>query len=190
MRPYDDDLKECLDVLRRGGIILYPTDTIWGVGCDATNAEAVQRIYQLKRRDEAKSLLALVASPGMLAAYFDAVPSVAYDLIDCADHPLTLILDGAKNLAPNMIAPDGSLGLRVTAEPFTRDLCTRLKRPLVSTSANLSGQPAPATFADVADDIKGGVDYVVRYRQDDLTPAQPSSIVRLHNDLRVEIIRP
>lgn len=186
---YDDDLRQAVKTLRGGGVILYPTDTVWGIGCDATNADAVARVYAIKRRDEAKSMLVLVDSADRAATYAAGIPDVAFSMMDLATAPLTLILDGAKNLATNLIGPDGSIGIRVTAERFSRDLCYRLGRPVVSTSANVSGSPAAAVFADVAPEILAAVDYAVRYRRDDMTPARPSSIVKIAADGQVKVIR-
>lgn len=190
MAEYSADLTRCLEVLREGGLILYPTDTIWGIGCDACNAEAVAKVYALKQREESKSLIVLMGGQMMVSAYVDEVPTVAWDMLDCADKPLTLILDGARNLAPNLVAADGSIALRIPNDDFCEELVRRYRRPLVSTSANISGHPAPKTFADVDQAIIKGVDHVVLYRQDEARPAKPSSIVRLRKDLRVEIIRP
>jgi len=141
-----DDIKKACDILRKGGIILYPTDTIWGIGCDATNEEAVKRIYDLKQRDDTKSMLVLMDNPAKLQTYVKEVPDIAWDLIDLADKPLTIIYDGAKNLAPNLIAPDGSIGIRITAETFSMELCRQFRKPIVSTSANISGDPSPSSW--------------------------------------------
>lgn len=187
---YDDDLRQAVKTLRGGGVILYPTDTVWGVGCDATNADAVARVYAIKRREEGKSMLVLVDSADRASTYAGGIPDVAFSMMDLATAPLTLILDGAKNLAPNLIGPDGTIGLRVTAERFSRDLCYRLGRPVVSTSANVSGRPAAAIFDDVDPEIVAAVDYAVRYRRDDRSKARPSSIVKIGADGQVKIIRP
>ena len=175
----NEDLKKACDVLRKGGLILYPTDTIWGIGCDATNEEAVQRVYTLKQRADNKAMLLLLGNEARLESYVQEVPEIAWSLIEVADRPLTLIYPGARNLAPNLIAEDGSVGIRITREEFSRRLCEQFRRPVVSTSANISGQPAPHTFQEIAEEIKQGVDYIVQYRQDDLTAAQPSSIIKL-----------
>ncbi len=185
----EEDIKKCIDVLRNGGLILYPTDTVWGIGCDATNAEAVAKVYELKKRDDSKSLIVLFDTVQRVQGYVERMPDVAYDMIDLSDHPLTLILDGAKNLAPNLVASDGSVGVRVTNEKFSHDLCARFRKPLVSTSANISGEPSAAIFCEISESIVNGVDYVVRYRQDDQTKKKPSSIVKLSTDGRVKIIR-
>ena len=185
----NEDLKKACDVLRKGGLILYPTDTIWGIGCDATNEEAVQRVYTLKQRADNKAMLLLLGNEARLESYVQEVPEIAWSLIEVADRPLTLIYPGARNLAPNPIAEDGSVGIRITREEFSRRLCEQFRRPVVSTSANISGQPAPHTFQEIAEEIKQGVDYIVQYRQDDLTAAQPSSIIKLGAGGLFQIIR-
>ncbi|MBO7501892.1 MAG: threonylcarbamoyl-AMP synthase [Paludibacteraceae bacterium] len=196
-----DDLQTALRVLRQGGIILYPTDTIWGIGCDATNEEAVQRIYRLKQRADSKSMLVLLDGAGKLQGYVDEIPETADMLLDATDpnyrdarpeaeqRPLTIIYPGAKNIAPSLIAEDGSIGIRITSEPFTRALCEQLHRPIVSTSANISGQPAAKIFREIADEIKQGVDYVCHFRQDDETPHKPSAIIKVKKDNTFEVIR-
>ena len=185
----NEDLKKACDVLRKGGLILYPTDTIWGIGCDATNEEAVQRVYTLKQRADNKAMLLLLGNEARLESYVQEVPEIAWSLIEVADRPLTLIYPGARNLAPNLIAEDGSVGIRITRGEFSRRLCEQFRRPVVSTSANISGQPAPHTFQEIAEEIKQGVDYIVQYRQDDLTAAQPSSIIKLGAGGLFQIIR-
>lgn len=185
----NEDLKKACDVLRKGGLILYPTDTIWGIGCDATNEEAVQRVYTLKQRADNKAMLLLLGNEARLESYVQEVPEIAWSLIEVADRPLTLIYPGARNLAPNLIAEDGSVGIRITREEFSRRLCEQFRRPVVSTSANISGQPAPHTFQEIAEEIKQGVDYIVQYRQEDLTAAQPSSIIKLGAGGLFQIIR-
>ncbi len=186
---YDkEDLIQAVQVLQSGGVILYPTDTVWGLGCDATNEQAVQRIFEIKQRAEAKSMLILLDAVGKLQGYAD-VPAIAYDLIDCATRSLTIIYPNARNLAHNVIAEDKSVGIRITNELFSQALCQRLKRPIVSTSANISGQIAPSIFAEVSEEIKSKVDYVVQFRQDDTTKAQPSSIIKLQSNGVFNIIR-
>ena len=172
-----------------GGLILYPTDTIWGIGCDATNEEAVRRVYELKRRSDHKALLLLMDSSAKLNYYVQEVPDVAWDLIELADSPLTVIYSGARNVAPNLLAEDGSVGIRITQEEFSHKLCERFRKPLVSTSANVSGEPSPANFSEISATIKAGVDYIVRYRQDDLSKAAPSHIIKLGAGGLVKIIR-
>lgn len=188
-RTMQDDIKKACDVLKKGGIILYPTDTIWGIGCDATNEEAVKRIYELKQRDDNKSMLVLMDNPAKLQTYVKDVPGIAWDLIDLTDKPLTIIYDGAKNLASNLIAPDGSIGIRITAEPFSMELCRQFRKPIVSTSANVSGEPSPASFSQIGQEIKEEVDYIVAYRQKKQGKAQPSGIVKLGKDGSIKIIR-
>ena len=185
----NEDLKKACDVLRKGGLILYPTDTIWGIGCDATNKEAVQRVYTLKQRADNKAMLLLLGTEARMESYVQEVPEIAWSLIEVADRPLTLIYPGARNLAPNLIAEDGSVGIRITREEFSRRLCEQFRRPVVSTSANISGQPAPHIFQEIAEEIKQGFDYIVQYRQDDLTAAQPSSIIKLGAGGLFQIIR-
>lgn len=184
-----EDIRRALDVLNKGGVILYPTDTIWGIGCDATNEEAVSRVYAIKRRTDAKALITLVDSEAKIQGYVREIPDVAWQLIDCSTHPLTIIYDGARHLAPNLLAEDGSVAIRLTREAFSRELCLRFHRPIVSTSANLSGEPSPATFDDISEDIKQAVDYVCTSRRDDRTPARPSSIIKLAANGEVKIIR-
>jgi len=184
-----DDIKKALEVLKNGGVILYPTDTIWGIGCDATNEKAVSRIYKIKRREDSKSMLVLMENPALLDRYVDDVPEIAWDLVEISTTPLTVIYPNAKNLAPNLIAEDGSIGIRFTKESFTSQLLQRFRRPLVSTSANISGEKSPAFFAEISEEIKKQVDYIVEYRQDDSTPAQPSSIIKLGPGGRIDIIR-
>lgn len=185
----EEDLKNALDVLRNGGVILYPTDTIWGLGCDATNAAAVKRIYAIKKRDDSRSLLVLMENVNLLERYMEEVPAIAYDLIEVSDRPLTIVYPRAKNLAENLIAADGSAGIRITTERFSRELIRRFRKPVVSTSANISGEPSPATFAGISAEIKAAADYVVRYRQDDPMPATPSGILKLGTGGQIEILR-
>lgn len=187
---YDDDLRQAVQTLRKGGVILYPTDTVWGLGCDATNPDAVAKVYAIKQRAESKSMLVLVDSPLRAQIYVRELSDTAFSMMELANKPLTLILDGAKNLASNLIADDGSVGIRVTSERFSHDLCYRFQKAVVSTSANISGQPAAAIFSEISQEIKTAVDYVVRYRQDDNKKSNPSSIVKLKSNGQVSIIRP
>lgn len=184
-----EDIRKAIDVMRRGGIILYPTDTIWGIGCDATNAEAVSKIYQIKQRADAKALITLVDSEAKVEAYVQDVPSMAWDLIDNSQKPLTIIYDHPRYLAPNLLAPDGSAAIRITREPFSQQLCLQFRRPIVSTSANISGQSSPQTFADISDEIRQAVDYICTSRQQERQPAQPSSIIKLSEGNVIKIIR-
>lgn len=186
---FREDIKEAVRVMRAGGIILYPTDTIWGLGCDATNEEAVKKIYALKQRPDSKSMLVLTDHEAKLERIVDEVPEVAYDLIEVAEKPLTIIYSGAKNLAPNLIAQDGSVGIRITKEPFSKALCEAFRMPIVSTSANISGQPSAQNFSEISEEIKQGVDYIVKYRQNDLSKTKPSSIIKLEKGGVITIIR-
>lgn len=188
------DLAEALRVLRSGGVIVYPTDTVWGIGCDATNEEAVQRIYALKRRADSKSMLVLIDSPAKLPYYVGEVPDTAWTLLDATNDdetskPLTIIYPHARNLAPNLIAEDGSVGIRITNEPFSKALCAQLRHPLVSTSANISGQPAARCFRGIAQEILDGADYVCQFRRDDDSEHEPSSIIKVNADNTFSIIR-
>ncbi len=184
-----EDIKNAVEVLRKGGVILYPTDTVWGIGCDATNAEAVSRVYAIKHRDDSKALICLVDSDARLQRYVREVPAVAWQLLDVVNKPTTVILDGAVNLAPNLIADDGSIALRITQEPFSKELCYRFQKALVSTSANISGEPAAANYCDISDDIINAVDYVCFSRRQEHKPHTPSSIIKLKADGEVTIIR-
>lgn len=187
---YDrDDLLEAVRVLQEGGIILYPTDTVWGIGCDAKNAEAVKRIYDLKQREDSKSMLCLLDGVGKLQGYIKDIPELAWDLLDMATEPLTIIYDGAYNIAPNLIAEDGSIGIRITREPFSKALCERLHGPVVSTSANISGEPTARNFNQISERIINGVDYVVKFRQNDNSTPSPSHIIKLTVDNQIKVIR-
>lgn len=199
---YDkEDLAEALRVLRSGGIIVYPTDTVWGIGCDATNAEAVQKIYRLKQREDSKSMLVLLDSEAKLNYYIAEVPEAAWTLLEATDEgvngltdegvkPLTLIYPGARNIAPNLLAEDGSIGIRITNEPFTKALCAQLKHPIVSTSANISGHPTAHFYKEIEKEILEGADYVCRFRREDECPHEPSTIIKLNADGTFKIIRP
>lgn len=184
-----EDLKKAVEILKAGGIILYPTDTIWGIGCDATNEEAVKRVYEIKKREDSKSMLVLMENPALLDRYVNDVPEIAWDLIEVTTTPLTVIYPNAKNLAPNLIASDGSIGIRFTKEPFSSQLVQRFRKPIVSTSANISGEKSPAFFNEISEEIKQQVDYIVEYRRDDVSPSQPSSIIKLGPGGRIDIIR-
>ena len=184
-----EDIKKACEVMAAGGIILYPTDTIWGIGCDATNEKAVQRVYELKRRTDNKAMLVLMDSEAKLDRYVSDVPDIAWDLISVSDKPLTIIYSSAKNLATNLLGADGSVGIRITNEEFSKKLCERFRKPLVSTSANVSGEPSPANFSEVSEVIKEGVDYIVRYRLDDRSKAAPSGIIKLGAGGLVQVIR-
>ena len=189
----EEDIKNAVEVLRKGGVILYPTDTVWGIGCDATNEEAVKRVYEMKQRDDSKALICLVDSDARLQRYVRNVPDVAWQLIDSLKDgdakPTTLILDGAINLASNLIAEDGSIGMRITQEAFSKELCYRFQKALVSTSANISGEPAAQNYCDIDPRIIESVDYVCWSRRQEHKPHKPSSIIRLKENGEVTIIR-
>jgi len=185
----ETEIKNALDVLFKGGIILYPTDTIWGIGCDATNVEAVKKIYEIKEREDHKSMLVLIDDVGRIPSYINTMPDIAWDLIELAVKPLTIIFPGAKNLAPNLISKEKTIGIRVTSEAFTKKLVQRFKKPIVSTSANISGKPSPANFSQIDEVIKSKVDYVVNYRQEETIEFEPSSIIQLGVNGEVKIIR-
>jgi len=185
----NQDIKKALEVLRNGGIILYPTDTIWGLGCDAENETAVKRIYEIKKRIDSKSMLILIDTPMRLEMYVEEVPEIAWDLIEQTNKPLTIIYPKAKNLAANLVADDGSIGIRMVDEPFCNQLISRFQKPIVSTSANISGETAPAYFDAISQEIIEAVDYVVAYRQNDLSEKESSSILKLEEGGLFKIIR-
>ena len=189
----EEDIRQAVEVMRKGGVILYPTDTVWGIGCDATNAEAVRRVYEIKQRDDSKALICLVDSDARMQRYIRNVPDVAWQLIDSLQDadakPTTLILDGAINLADNLIAEDGSIGIRITNEPFSKELCYRFQKAIVSTSANISGEPAAQNYCDIDPRILEAVDYVCWSRRLEHKSHTPSSIIRLKENGEVTIIR-
>lgn len=184
-----DDLRQALLTIRQGGVILYPTDTVWGLGCDATNSEAVARVYRIKRRAESKALILLVDSVARVQNWVVDFPDIAYDLLEAALSPTTIIYDKAKNLPGNLVADNGSIAIRVTSESFSNALCSAAHVPLVSTSANISGEPSPDCFSDISPEIIAAVDYVVKFRQDDKTKSKPSSIIKLGASGQVRVIR-
>jgi L-threonylcarbamoyladenylate synthase len=184
-----DEVAKALKIIREGGIILYPTDTIWGIGCDATNTEAVNKIYRLKQRDEAKSMIILLDTANRLESYVSDINPLAYDLIEYAENPLTLVLPGAKNISPALISSDGSIGVRIAKHQFCQQLIQQLRKPLVSTSANVSGKPSPQYFSQIAPEIIDGVDYVVNLDQTSMEIKNPSTIMRLAPDGKFEFIR-
>jgi L-threonylcarbamoyladenylate synthase len=184
-----EDIQNAVEVMRRGGVILYPTDTVWGIGCDATNEEAVAKVYKIKQRDDHKALICLVDSDARLQRYVRNVPNVAWDIFDLATKPTTIILDGAVNLAPNLIPEDGSIAMRITHEEFSKELCYRFQKPIVSTSANISGHSPARFFNEIEQAILDGADYVCRYRREDDCPHEPSSIIKIHTDGSFKIIR-
>ncbi|MHA6279970.1 L-threonylcarbamoyladenylate synthase [Salinimicrobium sp. CAU 1759] len=188
MGDYTEEINNAYNVFKRGGIILYPTDTVWGIGCDATNADAIDKIFALKKRSEEKALICLVSDFKMLNQYVEDVPEVAYDILKYAAKPTTIVYDQPIRVAENLVGADNTLGIRVTKDKFCQQLIRKLKRPLVSTSANLSGQPTPETFAQISKEILEGVDYVVNLHQAIKTP-KPSAIIKLSNDGKVQVIR-
>ncbi len=186
---FNDDLLKSLEVLKRGGVILYPTDTIWGLGCDATNEKAVARIYEIKKRSDQKSMLVILDNANKIPSYIKEMPDIAWDLIDLTDKPLTIIYPEARHLAPNLISEDKTIGIRISNDSFNKKLIERFRKPIVSTSANISGQKSPANFDEISDEIIQSVDYVVKWRQDDLTKYTPSGIIKLGINGEIEIIR-
>lgn len=183
------EINNALEVLKNGGLILYPTDTIWGIGCDATNEEAVERVFKLKGRDAGKSLIVLLDTENKLESFIKEVPPIAYDLIEYSEKPLTIIYSGAKNLASNVIHADGSVGIRIPRHEFCRQLIQRFRKPVVSTSANVSGKPSPANFSEISEEIIRGVDYVVGLQQNDVSSVSPSTIMKLEPDGKFTFIR-
>lgn len=184
-----EDIIQACKVLHEGGVILYPTDTIWGIGCDATNEKAVKRVYEIKKRIDSKAMLCLVDKDIKVDFYVSDVPEIAWDLIEMSEKPLTIIYSKARNLADNLIAEDGSVGIRVTKEEFSRRLCERFRKAIVSTSANLSGTPSPANFSEIKQEIIDQVDYVVKFRQEEKGNPKPSSIIKLEKGGLFKIIR-
>lgn len=184
------DIQQAVDCMRRGGVVLYPTDTVWGIGCDATNAQAVARIYQIKRRNDHKALITLVDSVAMLERVVGEIPDAAEQLLEVAVKPMTIIYDHATGLTPGLVGDDGSAAIRITTERFSAELCRRLRRPVVSTSANVSGEPTPHCFSEISSEIIDAVDYVCQYRRDDTTPHTPSSVIKVCDDNTIKIIRP
>ena len=191
MRYKREDLQQALKVLREGGVIIYPTDTIWGIGCDATNAAAVARVYEIKRRVDTKAMLVLLDGAGKLQGYMEKVPETAWMLLEASEdqRPMTIIYPRAKNLAPNLLAEDGSVGIRITQELFSKALCEQLRCPIVSTSVNISGEPAAKIYDEIAPELLRAVDYVCCYRREDKSMAKPSSIIKIDEKERITIIR-
>lgn len=185
----DEDIRKAVEVMKQGGVILYPTDTVWGIGCDATRSDAVKRIYEIKRRQDSKAMIVLLGNTDDLWRYVDDVPEVAFELIEAAVRPLTIVYDRGIGLAPELLASDGSVGIRITRESVSAGLCRALRRPLVSTSANVSGQPSASTFREISPEIINAVDYVMMSRRDDNEPHQPSSVIKLGAGGTVKILR-
>lgn len=183
-----EEIQKAFEVIQQGGIILYPTDTVWGIGCDATNSEAVAKIYKLKQRAETQSMIVLMNGEKMMYNVFREIPEVAWQILDLSENPTTLILDDPRNVAPNVIGTDKTLGVRIVKEPFCYKLMERMKKPLVSTSANISGQPTPKSFAEISPEIINGVDYVVNLQREKVS-GKPSTIIKLTRDSQVKIIR-
>lgn len=184
-----DDVNQALEVLKNGGLILYPTDTIWGIGCDATNPDAVEKVFQLKGRAKEKSMIVLLHNENQLASYVTEIPEVAYQLIEYAEKPLTIVYSAAKNIAANAIAEDGSIGIRIVKHPFCQQLLQRFRKPLISTSANLSSEASPKSFDAIAQVLKDGVDYIVKYGQHEISDGKSSQIMKLDPSGKFEFIR-
>ncbi len=187
---FEMDIEPCLSVLRNGGLILYPTDTIWGIGCDAGNEKAVERVYKLKQREEQRSMIILLADERSLLQYVAAPDPAVFEYLEQLEKPTTLVFEGALGLPANLVNEDGSIGIRLVKDEFCRHLVKRLGRPLVSTSANISGSPAPANFTEISPAILAGVDYTVHYRRNDLAPQQPSAVVKWNRNGTQTILRP
>lgn len=184
-----EDIRNAVEVMKKGGVILYPTDTVWGIGCDATNASAVAKIYKIKKREETKAMICLVDNDNRIQRYVRDVPEVAWDVMNLSTRPTTVILDGADGLANNLVAEDGSIAMRITKEEFSKELCYRMQKPIVSTSANISGEPTAQNYRDISKEILDAVDYVCWTRRNEHQPHQPSSIIRLTKNGEVTIIR-
>lgn len=185
----EDDLIMALETLHRGGTILYPTDTIWGVGCDATDDAAVRKVFRIKKREDTRQMLILIDDPANIVNYVKNVPDLAYSLIESAERPLSIIFQDAVNLAPSLIGADNTIGVRVVRDEFCRELIRRVGKPVVSTSANISGQPPPGDFDSIEQEIKDSVGYIVKWRQDDTTPSGPSDIIKFGEEGEIIKIR-
>ncbi|MCW3083038.1 MAG: Sua5/YciO/YrdC/YwlC family protein [Bacteroidetes bacterium] len=185
----DEEIKNALEVLRKGGTILYPTDTVWGIGCDARNKDAVAKVFRIKQRAEYKSMVTLVCDHTMLNRYVKEVPEVAWDLLEAADTPLTIIYPDARMLADNVIAADGSVGIRLVKDEFCKNLIHKFGKPIVSTSANISGEASPSSFNEIKLDILNKVDYIVNWRQKENNSVQPSTIIKVAMNGEFKIIR-
>ncbi len=185
----ENEFKKALEVLRAGGIILYPTDTVWGIGCDATNEKAVAKIFEIKKRQDTKSMILLAADLNMVCRYVREIPEIAIQLVEVNDKPMTIIYPGAMGLAKNVVAEDGTVGIRIPLKGFSKELVKKLGRPLVSTSANISGEANPKTFAEISEDIKSLVDYIIAPSLDKDSTGKPSSIIKVGLDYSIKIIR-
>jgi L-threonylcarbamoyladenylate synthase len=190
MQDMEKDIEHCLKVLKDGGLILYPTDTVWGIGCDAADSKAVEKVYQLKKRADSKAMIVLVAEERDILKYVAHPDPAVFDFLKQTNKPTTVVYDGALGLADNLVAKDGSIAIRICKDIFCRHLIKRFRKPVVSTSANISGEKTAAVFSDISDEIKNGVDYIVQHRQDDIVIAAPSSVVRWNRDSTVTILRP
>ena len=190
MLSLENDIESCIAAMNKGGLILYPTDTIWGIGCDATNAAAVAKIYALKKRSDEKAMIVLLAEEKDILQYVTQPDPKVFDYIKGIHKPTTFVYEGGIGLAENIIQKDSSIAIRITNDPFCKQLIKRFGKPIVSTSANVSGYPAPSIFMDIDIEIKNGVDYIVQHRQDDLTTAIPSAVVKWNADGSLTIIRP
>ncbi len=186
---FEEDIKKSLDTLRNGGVILYPTDTVWGLGCDATSQSAVDKIFKIKSRDEGKSLLLLVSTEQMIDRYVNEIPEIAYQLIEVTDTPLTIIYPGGKNLASGVCAADGSVGIRICQDDFCNELISRFRKPIISTSANFSGKPTPGNFDEIDESLIEKVEYIVKYRQDDRQKHNASPVIKIGLNGTIQIIR-
>lgn len=185
----EEEIKNALEVLRKGGTVLYPTDTVWGIGCDARNKEAVAKVFKLKQRAEYKSMVVLVSDETMVNRYVKEVPAIAWELIENADEPLTIIYPDGRMLAEKLIAADGSIGIRLVKDDFCKTLIHKFGKPLVSTSANISGESTPMSFSDIKLDILNKVDYIVNFRQKEINATKPSSIIKVAMNGEIKIIR-
>jgi len=183
------EIDNCIKVLKQGGLILYPTDTVWGLGCDAANFEAIEKLYKLKQRDESKAMICLVHDFKMLNQHVEEIPEVAYDILNYADKPTTIIYDNPIRISENLVADDNTLAIRMVKDEFCNPLIRKFRKPIVSTSANISGRPTPKSFKEIEDDILKGVDYVVNLREEKKA-SKPSSIIKLSTDGKVQVIRP
>jgi L-threonylcarbamoyladenylate synthase len=187
---FEEDILECLKTLKSGGIILYPTDTVWGIGCDPTDEKAVERIFQLKKRPDEKAMIVLVAEERDVLKYVANADLRVFDYLRQNTKPVTVVYDGAIGFAGNLVGKDGSIAIRICKDNFCKHLIKRFRKPIVSTSANISGQPTARFFSDIDDEIKNAVDYIVKYRQDDRTISTPSSVIKWNKDATVIILRP
>lgn len=185
-----EEVRKAAQCILEGGNILYPTDTIWGIGCDATNPDAVQRIYQIKKRSDRKSMLVLMDGTRMLSGYLESVPDKALEIIHSTERPTTIIYPEGKNLAHNLLPDDGSIGIRIVSDPFCLNLIQQIGKPIVSTSANISGDKSPACFGEIESSVLSAVDYVVNWRQEEATPSAPSTIIKLDNRGQATVLRP